>query len=179
MTTAHIFVGTSLDGYIARADGSIDWLIGSPSAKEDYGYDRFIATIDGIAMGRKTYESVIGLGDWSYPRPVLVVSRTMTDADLRADLTGRVEVTSLTPQGILEEAERRGWKRIYVDGGKLIQSFLREGLITDMTLSALPILIGSGTPLFGPLNGDMAFKHTGTDTFPSGMVQSRYTRAAA
>jgi dihydrofolate reductase len=179
MTTAHVFVGMSLDGFIARPDGGIDWLVDTPAAKEDYGYDRFIATIDGMVMGRMTYESVIGLGDWSYPVPVLVASHSMANADLRADLKGRVEVTTLAPLEILAEAERRGWKRIYVDGGSLIQSFMREGLITDMTLSTLPILIGSGIPLFGPLDGDIKFTHTGTDTFPSGMVQSRYTRIPA
>lgn len=177
MTTAHVFIGTSLDGFIARLNGDLDWMTG-PSGGDDYGYADFFGSVDAIVMGRGTYEKVLTFGAWPFDKPVMVASRTLTQAELRADLAERVEVTSDSPRAILEAAAARGWSRVYVDGGKLIQSFLREGLIADMIVSRLPVLIGEGLPLFGPIEGDLKLTHVETRSYPSGLVQSRYARAA-
>jgi dihydrofolate reductase len=177
VTTAHVFIGTSLDGFIARLDGDLGWLIRFDEMGEDYGYDSFFSSIDALILGRLSYEAVLRAGPWRYGKPALVASSTMSDADIRPDLAGKVSVTRADPAGMLEQAAAHGWHRVYVDGGKLIQSFLRAGLISDMIITRVPVLIGGGLPLFGPLDRDLEFRHVETRTFPSGMVQSHYAVA--
>lgn len=177
MTEAHVFIATSLDGYIARPDGGIDWLDTLDFSGEDHGYDAFMAQIDALVMGRKTYETVLGFGgDWPYSKPVWVLSSTIGPDDVPDALRNRVRILSGSPQDILAEAERAGFRRVYVDGGEVIQAFLAEGLIDEIVLSRLPILIGAGRPLFGALAADRMFSHVETRAFPSGLVQSRYRR---
>ncbi len=175
MITGHVFIATSLDGFIARADGAIDWLPGLDSDPgENYGYDDFIASVDGLVMGRNSFEKVLEFGDWPYPKPVIVMSTTLDPSEVRADLAGKVEVSSSSPRALMDELAARGWKRAYVDGGRVIQSFLREGLIRDMVVTRVPVLLGEGLPLFGPLPGDIRLAHVETRAYPSGLVQSRY-----
>lgn len=174
MPTAHVFIATSLDGYIARKNDDIEWLTGFSSLGEDHGYDAHIAKMDGMIMGRGTYEKMSGFDQWYYDKPVLVLSRTLDPASVPAKLKGKVEFISATPEEATALAAERGWRRLYADGGKLIQSFLRAGLIEDMIISRIPILLGDGIPLFGPLANDLAFDHLGTKSFPSGLVQSHY-----
>lgn len=172
MTEAHVFIATSLDGFIARPDGGIDWLEMPELAGEDHGYDAFVARMDGLIMGRATYETVLGFGDWPYNKPIWVLSRNLRS--LPAELEGRVRLLDASPREALAEAQAAGWARAYVDGGRLIQSFLAEGLISEMILSRLPVLLGAGRPLFGGLPCDVALTHLGTQSFPSGLVQSHY-----
>lgn len=178
MTTAHVFIGTSLDGFIARGDGDIGWLTRFDGRGEDHGYDKFFASMDAIVLGRHTYQKVLTFGAWPYGLPALVVSNTLTNHDVPPELSDRVQITRGKPAEILEEAAARGWRRVYVDGGKLIQSFLRAGLVADMIVSRVPVLIGDGLPLFGPLDEDVLLDHMETRAFPSGLVQSRYAVAA-
>lgn len=175
LTTGHVFIATSLDGFIARKDGAIDWLPGLDSDPgENYGYDAFIASVDGLVMGRNSFEKVLEFGEWPYPKPVMVMSRTLDPSTLRADLRDKVEISSASPRALMDELAGRGWRRVYVDGGQVIQSFLREGLIADMVVTRVPVLLGEGLPLFGPLASDVALEHIETRSYPSGLVLSRY-----
>lgn len=174
MPTGHVFIAASLDGFIARRDGDIDWLMRHDDSGEDNGYYKFIDTIDGILMGRASFEKVLTFDEWHYTRPVVVPSQTLTNADVPEKLTGKVEIVPDTPEQLMQRAADRGWKRLYVDGGKLIQSFLRAGHIEDLVISTIPTLIGDGIPLFGPLDADILLEHVDTTAFPSGIVQSTY-----
>ncbi|HWV19900.1 MAG TPA: dihydrofolate reductase family protein [Devosia sp.] len=174
MPSAHVFIATSLDGFIARRNDDIDWLTGFSSLGEDHGYDAHIARMDGIIMGRGTYEKVATFDQWYYEKPVLVLSRSLDPATVPAHLTGKVEFIAATPAEAMGLAASRGWNRIYADGGKLIQSFLRAGFVEDLIISRIPILLGDGIPLFGPLEQDIVLDHLETRSFPSGLVQSHY-----
>lgn len=174
MITGHVFIATSLDGHIARADGGIDWLLKRDDPAEDHGYDAFIAGIDAIVMGRGSYEAVRDMDPWPYPRPVLVLSKTLADTDVAAALHGKVRIADLTPEAAMALLEGEGHARVYVDGGQVVQAFLRAGLIADMLVTVAPVLLGGGRRLFGALPGDLALVHEETRSFPSGLVQSRY-----
>ena len=174
MPTGHVFIGTSVDGFIARRDGDIGWLTGFSSLGEDHGYAAHIDRVDGIIMGRGTFDAVKGFEPWPYDRPVLVLSRTLAQTDIPDALRGEVEIIDASPQDAMMIAGARGWRGVYVDGGTVIQSFLRAGLIDDMVVSRVPVLIGDGLPLFGPVEGDISLEHVETKSFPSGLVQSFY-----
>lgn len=174
MPSAHVFIATSLDGYIARKNDDIDWLTGFSALGEDHGYNTHIAAMDGIIMGRGTYEKVATFDQWYYEKPVLVLSHSLDPASVPDHLKDKVEFVSATPAEAMNIAASRGWNRIYADGGKLIQSFLRAGFIEDMIISRIPILLGDGIPLFGPQDQDIALEHIETKSFPSGLVQSHY-----
>jgi dihydrofolate reductase len=166
---ASVFVGTSLDGFIARADGSFDFL---PAEPEPHGYEEFIASVDALVMGRKTYETVLGFGGWGYgTKPVFVLSSRSIAA---APAGAIVEHLSGAPADIVAQLEARGMRHIYVDGGLTIQRFLEAGLINRLIITRVPVLIGTGIPLFGPLQRDIALTHVSTRHFPSGLVQSEY-----
>ncbi|MEO1249818.1 MAG: dihydrofolate reductase family protein [Pseudomonadota bacterium] len=174
MTSGHVFIATSLDGFIARKDGSLDWLMKQSVGGENHGYDAFIESVDGLVMGRGTFEQVLSFGDWPYPKPVIVLSSTLSNSDLRPDLVGKVTIRDEVPEAVMADLERQGWRRAYIDGGQVIQSFLRKGLIEDLLLTRVPILLGEGLPLFGLLDRDIDMQHMGTNSFPSGLVTSRY-----
>lgn len=174
MTTAHVFIATSLDGFIARADGGIDWLLQRDDPTEDHGYADFIANKDLIVMGRGSYEKILTLGDWFYDRPVLVLSRQLAGTPVPEALTGKARFCSRTPRELMADLAAEGVRRIYVDGGQLVQSFLRDGLIADMTITTVPVLIGAGRSLFGALPQDIGLALESSRSFPSGLVQSTY-----
>lgn len=174
MITAHIYIAASLDGFIAREDGDLDWLMKQAVAGEEHGYEAFMETVDGIVMGRKSFEKVLTFGDWSYKKPVVVLSRSLTSADIPPELSDKVTLFKGTPQDVMTELAGRGWQAVYVDGGQVIQAFLQAGLVTDMLLTRIPILLGTGIPLFGPLEQDIDLLHIETVPFPSGLVSSRY-----
>jgi dihydrofolate reductase len=175
MTTAHVFIATSLDGYIARQNGEIDWLPQHPIPGEDLGYEGFIAGIDMIVMGRGTYEKVVTFDQWPYAVPVLVLSKQLAGTPVPEPLISKVQFSSLEPTEVMKDLEKENFCRVYVDGGQVVQSFLREGLITDMTLTVIPILIGAGRRLFGALRQDSHLQLVSSRSFPiSGIVQSTY-----
>ena len=173
MTTGHVFVATSLDGFIARADGGLDWLQGANAAGEDHGYDAFMNSVDGIVMGRETFRVALGFDPWPYSKPLIVLSTGLGRGDLPASLADQVTIARSVSEA-LAESERRGWRRAYVDGGATIRAFLRAGAVQDMVITRIPVLLGDGLPLFGPLPGDIALRHRATRSFPSGLVQSHY-----
>ena len=174
MTTGHVFIATSLDGFIARLDGDIDWLQEIDTAGEDHGYDEMIESIDGWVMGRGTFEKVLTFEDWPYTKPVIVLSRTLGRGDIPAALRERVRLSAAEPKAVMAELSRNGWRRAYIDSGQVIQSFLREGLIATMRIARIPRLIGQGRPLFGTLQRDLILEHVETHSFPSGLVSSLY-----
>ena len=174
MPSGHVFIAMSLDGFIARPDGAIDWLLARDASDEDHGYEQFIAGIDAIMMGRGTYEKVQEFDPWPYERPVLVLSATLAGSSVPARLQGKVRVVDLSPEDALSMLQAEGCRRVYVDGGKLIQSCLRRGLIEDMVITLVPVLLGNGRPLFGALEADLSLAHQATVSFPSGLVQTRY-----
>jgi dihydrofolate reductase len=167
---ASVFIATSLDGFIARADGGIDWL--PTTGVEEHGYDAFIATVDALVIGRKTYETVLGFDSWPYSeKPVFVLStRPLAPAPPGAV----VERMSGAPAEIVSQLAARRVGHVYVDGGITIQRFLQAGLIQRLIITRVPVLIGSGIPLFGPLQRDIVLKHVGTRQYASGLVQSEY-----
>jgi len=164
----------SLDGYIARADGDLDWLMKQKTESEDHGCDTFMASVDGLIMGRGSFENVLTFDDWPYHKPVVVMSQTLNDADIPGGLRNKVELSTLEPKELMQELGRKGWQRAYADGGKIIQSFLRAGLISDIIVTHIPILIGEGLPLFGRLDRDIDLEHLETRSFPSGLAGSKY-----
>lgn len=178
MITGHIFIATSLDGYVARKtddpEHRLDWLMKQDTSGEDHGYDDFVEGVDGLVMGRGSFETLLAFSDWPYNKPVIVISQSLEPEDIPTELEGKIELTSLSPKDVMVMLENRGWSRAYIDGGKIIQSFLREGLISDITLTRIPILIGSGLSLFGDLDHDIDFKHVSTKVFESGLVTSQY-----
>ena len=171
-----VFIATSLDGFIARENGDLDWLHGSgdaPSADgEDYGYRRFMKDIDAIVMGRGTYDKVLTFAAWPYgDRPTWVASsREIAPPPPGAKLQ-RVQVD---PSGIARQLDAAGVKHAYIDGGQTIQRFLNAVLIQRLIITRIPVLLGSGIPLFGPAHGDITLTHVSTRSWPNGFVQSEY-----
>lgn len=174
MSTAHVFIGTSLDGFIAKPDGDIAWLLERSDPAEDHCYMAFIADKDAVVMGRGTYEKVLTFDVWPYQLPVVVLSRQLADTSVPEHLQGKVRFSRQTPEQLMEQLAAENLQRIYVDGGQLIQSFLRAGLVHEMILSTMPVLIGEGRRLFGDVNQDMDWRLLSSQSFPSGLVQSRY-----
>jgi dihydrofolate reductase len=173
---ASVFIATSLDGFIARRNGDIDWLVDADSSEknEDYGWKVFWDSVDCLIMGRNTMEKVVTFGEWPYEgKRVVVLSNTLSEPP--SMLAGKVELYSGSPRSLVDKLEHEGCEHLYVDGGKVIQSFINENLITDITINRIPILLGEGLPLFGPTNNDIKLKHIQTETYPNGFVMSQYT----
>lgn len=172
---ASVFIATSLDGFIARPDGALDWLPGAEGGAlpEDNGYDAFLATVDVAVMGRSTFEKVLTLGDWPFPRlPVRVL--TTRPLEIPASLPASVRATGGPPAEVLAELSRQGFRHAYVDGGRTIRGFLAAGLVQKLVLTRIPILIGDGIPLFGALPHDLPLRHVRTRVLAGGLVQSEY-----
>lgn len=175
----HVFIATSLDGFIACRDGSIEWLEDQAQRAAaldacDHGYAGFLAGMDGIVMGRGTFEKVLSFGAWPFEKPVVVLSRSLASTPTPPDLAGRARILELSPREVAGHLASLGWKHAYIDGGRVIQSFLREGLISDLVITRIPVLLGDGLPLFGVVESAVELRHLGTQAFPSGFVQSRY-----
>lgn len=175
MISGHAFIASSLDGFIARDNGDIDWLLSRDDANEDHGYNDFISDIDGIIMGRGTFEKVVKFETWFYTKPVVVLTRSLTESSLPAVLKDKVRFLNMTPKNLMNFLDSEGWRKVYVDGGQIIQSFIRDNLLDDIVISTVPVLIGNGRPLFGSIKKDVSLKHLNTKFFPSGLVQSKYS----
>lgn len=167
---ASVFCGTSVDGFIARTNDDLDFL---PEGGEEHGFTEFMASVDAVVMGRRTFEKVLTFGGWPYgSKPVVVLSGRPLEIP---PFPGAViEWMSGTPADIVARLAARGVEHIYVDGGITIQRFLDAGLIQRIVVTRVPVLIGSGIPLFGPLSHDVRLHHVSSRHFPSGLVQSEY-----
>ncbi|UWQ54270.1 dihydrofolate reductase family protein [Leisingera caerulea] len=175
MTTGHAFIATSLDGFVARQDHSLDWLSKQPAAEnDDGGFAAFMDSVDGLVMGTGSFRTLLEFGQWPYSKPVVVLSRSLTEQDISEHLKDRVRLSTAAPADLMRGLQEEGWTRAYIDGGRLVQSFLRQGLIADLTITTVPILIGSGIPLFGALDQDIDLQVASSRILPTGMVQSKF-----
>lgn len=168
-----VYIATSLDGFIARENGNIDWLPAIEDSGEDYGYKEFISSIDLIVMGRHTYEKALTFENWPYPNNKVIILSTGT-LRLPEELADKVEVQNQSPLDVYKTLAMKGAERVYLDGGKTIQLFMKEGLVDEMTITAIPVLIGKGLSLFGPLKHDLKFQLVESKTFNNGFVQTKY-----
>jgi dihydrofolate reductase len=166
-----VFIGTSVDGFIARPNGDLDFL--PAGGGEPHGYNEFMASVDALVIGRNTFETVLVFPEWPYgdKRVVVLSSRGLDFSTVRG---GVVEQMAGAPEAIVAKLAASGVKHIYVDGGITIQRFLRAGLVQRLTITRVPVLIGEGIPLFGALPRDLRLHHVATQHYPSGLVKSEY-----
>jgi dihydrofolate reductase len=171
------FIATSLDGFISRSDGSIDWLekANETLAKgDDCGYSDYIATVNGIVMGRRTFELALSFEKWPYDN-VAVYVLSSSWRSLPANSPRTATLHSGSPNEIAALALSRGHRSLYVDGGKTIQGFIAKGLLQEITVTVIPVLLGTGRPLFGPVPAATQWlNHVSSRVFPFGFVQNRY-----
>ena len=169
--TVSVFIGASVDGFIARPNDDLDFL--PEGGGEPHGYDEFMASVDALVIGRKTFEKVLTFEAWPYgdKRVVVLSSRPL---DLSAGGKGIVEQMAGAPAEIVSQLAASGANHLYIDGGITIQEFLRAGLIERLIITRVPVLIGQGVPLFGALPHDITLRHVATRHYPSGLVQSEY-----
>jgi dihydrofolate reductase len=169
--TISVFIGTSLDGFIARLNGSFDFL--PAGGGEPHGYNEFFASVDALVIGRKTFETVVAFPEWPYgdKRVVVLSSRPL---DLSAVRGGNVEQMSGAPAEIVAKLAATGAHHLYIDGGITIQEFLRAGLIQRLIITRVPVLIGEGIPLFGTLPHDVKLRHVATQAYAGGLVKTEY-----
>ena len=175
-TTAYI--AASLDGFIARPDGNIDWLteIDNPT-NDDYGYAEFMKAIDAIVVGRGTFDTLLSFSLWPFGKPVFVLSSTLKKIPER--LKGKATLLDMGPDEVIGFLFKEGFENIYIDGGKTIQGFLFHDLIDRIIITRIPILLGNGIPLFGMIGRELSFRHVETKIFPNGLVRSDYLRERA
>ncbi len=169
--TASIFIGTSVDGFIARHNGQFDFL--PVDGGEPHGYNEFFASIDAMVIGRKTFITVLAFPEWPYgKKPVIVLSSRKLD--LSTVRGGVVEQMSGPPAEIVSRLAARGFHHLYIDGGITIQEFLRAGQIQRLIITRVPVLIGEGIPLFGTLPHDIRLEHIETTQYAGGLVKTEY-----
>jgi dihydrofolate reductase len=174
-----VFVGTSVDGFIARPNGTFDFL--DEGGGEPHGYEEFIATVDTLVIGRNTFEIVLAFPEWPYgkKRVVVLSSKPIDFSKVRSGpVEHQVEQMSGSPSDIVARLAATGAHHLYVDGGITIQRFLEAGLVHRLVVTRVPVLIGQGIPLFGPLTRDLRLQHVATRHYPTGLVQSEYTIAS-
>lgn len=166
-----VFIGTSVDGFIARNNGSFDFL--PTGGGEPHGYEEFFAGVDALVIGRNTFEVVLAFPEWPYgdKRVVVLSSRSL---DLSRVRGGKVEQMSGPPAEIVAKLAATGAHHLYIDGGITIQEFLRTGLIQRLIITRVPVLIGEGIPLFGTLPHDVKLRHVATQAYASGLVKTEY-----
>lgn len=171
-----VFIAKSIDGFIAKEDGNIDWLNAIPNPdNDDMGTTAFFNRIDAIVMGRKTYEIVLSFGiDWPYKKPVFVLSNTLTT--IPDDLVDKISIIKGSPSEITELLNAKGFYEIYIDGGTTIQNYLQADLIDEMIITTIPIVLGGGIPLFGKLKSPLHFTHEQSNVFLNEVVQNAYKR---
>ena len=175
MPTGHIMMAMSLDGFVARQDRTLDWLDKQPTNGEDHGFEDFQSSVDVIVMGSGSFKTLLGFGGWAYSKPVVVLSSSMAQADIPSHLKDKVELTNETPTELMKRFDKLGHKRVYVDGGAIIRSFLSLGFVQDMKVTIVPILIGEGIRLFGEIDNDIDLKLESVAKYSSGLVSLNYS----
>lgn len=172
-----VFIGASIDGFIADKNGGLEFLDSVPNPDGiDMGYGDFMAGIDAIVMGRVTFETVCGFDiDWPFQVPVFVLSSRLVA--LPEKYADKAELVSGSLLEVLETIHKKGYHNLYIDGGKTIQSFLKENLIDEMTITTIPCLLGDGVPLFAKLPAMLKFECTSTRLFLDKVVQNRFERS--
>lgn len=174
---SYVFIAQSLDGFIAKKDGDINWLIEIPNPEgSDWGFGQFINMIDAVIMGRNTFEKVLTLGSWQYTKPVFVLSSKLNEVP--EELSGRAEIINGSPKEVLSMLNGKGYKNFYVDGGRTIQSFLKEDLIDELIITTIPVILGGGIPLFGTIGRELKFEYVKTEVFDKLFAKDFYKRAS-
>jgi dihydrofolate reductase len=175
--TTVVYIATSLDGYISREDGSIDWLVPFEDAQALQRFESFLSTVNAVVMGRNTFLHVLSFGQWPYHEiPVYVLSKSLNKLSESSPLT--IHLRNCSPGELLAELSSTNFRRIYVDGGRTIIGFFDEDLIDELTITRIPIILGSGRTLFGPVPYDLKYQHVSTKVFPTGIVQTKYVRTS-
>ncbi|MBU2705107.1 dihydrofolate reductase [Zooshikella marina] len=170
-----VYIATSVDGFIARKNGDIDWLeqAGDGNNTTDFGYEDFMSSVTCLVMGRKTFEKVLSFPEWPYEKKrVILLSRTCSS--IPPELEGKVELYSGEISALVDRLKYEGEQRVYIDGGVTIQSFLKAGLVDDITITRIPVIIGEGLPLFAQTGHDISLTHIATKAYDNGFVQSTY-----
>lgn len=166
-----VFCGISVDGFLARPNHALDFL--DAGGQEPHGYDEFYKSVDVIVIGRRTFEVVLTFGGWAYgKKPVIVLSTR--PLDFSKVKGGVVEQMAGEPTEIVKQIKSRGFKHAYIDGGITIQRFLASGCIDRLVITRVPVLIGTGIPLFGAVPHDIRLRHVATRCYKGGLVQSEY-----
>lgn len=171
-----VFIAVSLDGQIARSDGSLDWLDQankSVPSGEDCGYGTFSQSVDTLVLGRKTFEQVLSFGDWPYTNKRVVILSTRP-LIIPEHLPKNVSSSKEQPDELLKRLAREGAQHVYVDGGATIRSFLEADLIDEITLTIIPIILGQGMSLFEKLSKEISLTHVGSKSYDFGYVQLKY-----
>jgi len=170
MRSVVLGVGSSFDSYIARPDGTVDFLQPDPA----YSFKEFMDSIDATIMGRKTYEVAMKMGGgFGGKMPSYVLSRT-----LPANKKKNTHFTDRSPAAVVAELRQSPGKDIWLmGGGELAREFLKADLIDRIDLGVMPCLIGSGIPLFPAGFPERQFSLAKSKTYPSGMLELRYVRA--
>ncbi len=169
-----VYIGTSLDGFIARKDGDIDWLTRFANEEAINAYKELMSRVDAIVIGRSTFDKVLTFPSWPYEKNVFALSSSIKQVPEK--VKDKVTILSMKPTELLSYLTEKGFSSIYVDGGKVIQDFLKENLIDELIISKVPIIIGTGIPLFGYLDTDIQFDHIKTVVASNGLVRSYYHR---
>lgn len=171
-----VFIARSLDGYITDKNGGLDWLQMVPNPDQvDMGYNKFNERIDAIIMGRNTFDVVCGFDiPWPYSKPVFVMSNNLKM--LPEKFKGKAEIVHGPLTEILKHINNKGYSKLYIDGGSVVQNFLKEDLIDEMIITTIPVLLGGGIPLFGELPKPLEFEHVDSDLFMDEIVQDSYKR---
>lgn len=169
-----VFIATSLDGYIARPDGTFDFLSIVERADEDYGFAEFFASVDALVIGRNTYETALAFPDWPYAGKRCIVLTHRETPSIHGE-----QFFAGAPAALVDQLGLSGAQRLYVDGGAVIREFLAHGLIDDMTLSIVPMLLGQGVPLFGQEVPEQQLVLKTSQSYESGLVQLCYSRVTA
>lgn len=176
-TKVSVYIATSVDGFIARTDGAVDWLNKENAVVpegEDCGFAAFMNSIDTLVMGRKTYEQVLSFGQWPYGQtPVVVLSHN--SISFPSSLPDTVTHSAESPLDLLERLSNAGVEHVYVDGGMTIRGFLSEGLVDEITVTVIPVVLGDGIPLFGSMKNDINLAHVRTTAYDFGFVQTTYS----
>lgn len=171
-----VFIGMSLDGFIARKDGDIKWLDNENKKvtyEEDFGFTNFMQSVDALIMGRNTYEQVLTFDNWPYKVKSIIVLSTK-DIRIPSKLTKTVTISQESPKELIGQLSNQGIKHIYVDGGITIQNFLSEGLVDEITVTIVPIIIGEGKSFVKSLPKDILLIHLKTTVFEFGFIQIKY-----
>ncbi len=171
-----VFIARSLDGYIADKNGGLDWLSSVPNPEHlDLGYEKIINAMDAIVMGRTTFDMVCSFDiEWPYKIPVFVLSSSLKS--LPEGFEDKAEILKGPLSAILELIHKKGYTRLYIDGGVTVQNFLKEDLIDELIITTIPILLGGGTSLFGELPKEMEFEHVESVLYLDALVQDSYRR---
>ena len=172
-----VYIATTLEGYITRPEGELDWLIDPDFVDEgeDYGFTKLLDSVSCVVMGRHTFESLMNAHEWPCGNKRLVVM-TQSMSELPEHTPETVELFAGEPAELVNKLALEGESKVFLDGGQLIRSFNAKGLVDRLILTRVPVLIGSGVPLFGALKTDIKWKHIRTQSYKSGLVQSEYIK---